>query len=194
MNDIELDELLTSVMTPLPDAATREARLMAGATMPARLRRGKSPRPRWVIPVLVGSALALSAGAGTATVVMSHWGLVSMPVDHVRNNVPIPVTWTTETGHVENCRVWIELRNPQTGDRDALDAAIRNHDWTGLGQTLYDTAPATADDHEGITRVTTALNRVIVDFADEVFPGIPWFLEGGDSRAVDAWGFRCDPT
>ena len=194
MNEIELDELLTSVITPLPDAANREARRMAAATMQARLLRGKLPRPRWVIPVLVGSALAVTAGAGTATVMMSHWGGVEMPLDNVRNTLPIPLIWTTETGHFENCLVWIELRNPQTGDRDALDAAIRSHDWTGLGQHLYDTAPATPEDPDGETRVGTALTPVIEDFADEVFPGIPWFLEGGDSRAVDAWGFRCDPT
>ena len=194
MNDMELDELLTCVITPLPEAATREARLMAGTTMPARLRRGKLPRPRWIIPVLAGSALALTAGAGTATVMMANWGGVEMPLGNIRNTVPIPLEWTTESGHVENCLVWIELRNPEATDRALLDAEIQSHDWTGLGQQLYDTAPATADDPDGETRVGTALTPIIEDFADEVFPGIPWFLEGGDSRAVDAWGFRCDPT
>lgn len=191
MNDTELDELLTSAIAPMPEALSSEARRVAHAAIPARFRKGKLPRPRWLVPVLVGGALALTAGTGTAAVTMAHWAEVGMPIDNVRNNVPIPVTWTTETGHIENCRVWIELRNPQVGDRDALDAAIGSHDWAGLGQTLYDTAPATPDDLGGETRVGAALTPVIQDFADSVFPGVPWFQAPSGIRAVDGWGFRC---
>jgi len=194
MNDTELDELLTSAIAPLPETLTHEARRMADAAMPARFRKGKLPRPRWLVPVLVGGALVLTAGTGTAAVTMAHWGLVSMPLDNVRNNVPIPVTWTTETGHVENCQVWIELRNPQVGDRGRLDAAVGSHDWTGFGQTLYDTAPTADDDPDGEIRVGTALTPVIQNFADSVFPGIPWFQGPSGTRAVDAWGFRCSES
>lgn len=193
MNDTELDGLLTSAPTELPDNATREARRMADAAMPARVRRGKLPRPRWMLPVLVGGALALTAGAGTATIAMSHWAGVSMPFENVRSTVPIPVTWTTESGHEENCRAWIELRNPQPGDRDTLDEAIRGHDWDGLGQQLYDSSPAIPDDPSGGSRVGDALTPVVLDFADTVFPGIPWATPSDDLRSIDAWGFTCVP-
>lgn len=196
MNDSALDELLASVPAPLPPTLAREAEHLAEATAPARSRRGRMPHPRWFVPLLVGGALALTAGAGVTAVTMAHWAGVSMPIENVRNTVPIPLDWTTETGHVEECRAWIELRNPQPGDRDALDSAIEARDWTGFGQRLYDAAPDDPDDDDGESRVGTTLNEALRIFASSVFPGVHWFSDGyGDSeRGVDAIGFRCGPV
>lgn len=192
MDNIELDQLLSSAATPLPAAAENEARRVADATMPARLRRGHAPRPRWFVPVVIGGALALTAGAGTATIAMSHWGGVSMPIENVRNSTPIPVTWETDTGHVEECRVWIEIRNPEPGDGEALDGAIARSDWRGLGQRLYNDAAPPANDSEGEQRVGDGLTPVVQDFVAATFPGVAWFGEGA-SRGVDAWGMTCVP-
>ncbi|MDF2918850.1 MAG: hypothetical protein K0S70_3067 [Microbacterium sp.] len=155
------------------------------------------PRARWVLPVVLVGGVALTAGASTAVVAMSHWGGVSMPAQNIRNIQPIPVTWTTPEVHTERCRVWIELRHPAAGDAAILDAAITSHDWDGLGQDLYDSAPAATypDDPDGEERVTDGLEPVIHEFAAQTFPGIGWFgdSEDSDARAVDAWGMTCAP-
>jgi hypothetical protein len=118
-----------------------------------------------------------------------------MPLENVRNTEPIPVNWMTGTGHQETCRVWIELRNPSPGDVVKLDSAIHAHDWSGLGQGLYDAAGILADDPEGETRVMGGLTPVLQRFANETFPGIYWFGDGQltTERAVDAWGMTCAP-
>lgn len=129
MTDDELDIRLNRMADRLPSAVEAEAGHVARDTMPPRLRRGRAPRAPWVLPVVVAGGLALTAGASTAVVAMSHWAGVSMPAQNIRNTQPIPVTWTTPTGHTEQCRVWIELRHPTTGDAATLDAAITAHDW-----------------------------------------------------------------
>lgn len=195
MTPIDLDYALDSMTKELPATATAEALRLADATMPSRIRRGRTPRARWVLPALLGGAIALTAGAGTATVAISHWGGVSMPLKNVRNMQPIPVSWTTEAGHVESCRAWIEIRNPRPDDRAALDAAIARHDWSGLGQRLYDNGHAVSGDRDGESRVAEGLAPELRAFAQEAFPGIAWFRERvtKDERAVDATGFTCIP-
>ena len=195
MNPTDLDDTLTTMAVPLSSELRTAALGVVDATTPRRVREAKRPRARWVLPVVVGGAVALTAGAGTATVVMSHWAGVGMPLENVRSNEPIPVTWTTGTGHVEQCRAWIELRNPQVGDQATLDRAISQHGWTGLGQRLYDAAPPLADDADGERRVDEALEPVLRSFAGEAFPGVAWLGETRDAsaRAVDAWGMTCVP-
>lgn len=198
MTDDELDIRLNRMADRLPAAVEAEAGHVARDTMPPRLRRGRAPRAPWVLPVVVAGGLALTAGASTAVVAMSHWAGVSMPAQNIRNTQPIPVTWTTPTGHTEQCRVWIELRHPPTGDAATLDAAITAHDWGGLGQDLYNAAPvgAGADDPDGEERVSGALASVVQAFAEQTFPGIGWLGENAasDARAVDAWGMTCAPA
>ena len=195
MNPTDLDDTLTRMAVPLSSEVRTAALGVVDATTPRRVREGRRPRARWVLPVVVGGALALTAGAGTASVMMSHWAGVGMPLENVRSNERIPVTWTTGTGHVEQCRAWIELRNPQAGDQATLDRAISEHGWSGLGQRLYDAAPPLADDADGESRVGDALEPVLRSFVGETFPGVAWFAETRDAsaRAVDAWGMTCVP-
>lgn len=192
MNDTELDRLMQSAAAPLPEAATAEAARMAREAMPSRLRRGKAPLPRWLRPAaFAGVALVLTAGAGTTAYTMSNFGGVSMPLGNIRNTVPIPVTWTTTSGVTESCNAWIELQNPAPGDPAALDAAVKAHDWAGLGQRLYDQTPPVADDADGQRRVGDGLDPVLQSFAQSTFPGISWFPQSASARGVAASGFRC---
>lgn len=194
----DLDTRLQQMADRLPSAVGVEARRLATRSMPARLRRERSRRARWMLPAVLAGGISLTAGASTAVIVMSHWGGVTMPVQNIRNTQPIPVTWTTSTGHDEQCRVWIELRHPTTDDAATLDTAITAHDWAGLGQALYDAAPTASylDDTDGEQRVTDGLAPVVRAFAEQTFPEIRWFGEDIDSdvRAVDMWGMTCVPA
>ena len=189
----DLDDKLTSMAAAVPDAARAEVLRMAEQAMPRRVRRGRAPRSRWALPIFVGGAIVLTAGAGTATIAMSHWSGVEMSLGNVRNSEPIPVIWTTDTGHSEECRVWLEFRNPEPGDQARLNEAVAKRDWSGLGQQLYDDAPALPGPGDGEDRVSEALTPEIQAFTAEVFPGISWFDEdvAAGARAVDVWGMTC---
>ncbi|WP_168627835.1 MULTISPECIES: hypothetical protein [unclassified Cryobacterium] len=194
MNDDRLDELLSAAIKPMTPAALRETAMLVDASMPAQLREGRPVRSRWFVPMLVGGSLALTAGAGVAVVEMSHWAGVSMPLENARNTTPIPVNWTTDDGHSETCRAWIELRNPGPGDRAALDEAIEARDWAGFGQHLYDAGKPEPFDPDGERRVADQLSPFLQKFAREVVPGVLWFSEPGDTVGVDAHGMTCVPA
>lgn len=195
MTASDLDDALASYARPLPPAVETEARRLASSSVPARVRKGRPPRARWVLPAVLVGGVVLTAGAGTATIAMSHWSGVSASLENVRNEEPIPVSWTTDSGHAETCRVWIELRQAERGDRSALDAAIATHDWSGLGQRLYGGGEhETGDDADGESRVSRGLGPVLRTFAEQTFPGIGWLSEAGSGdRAVEAWGMTCVP-
>ncbi|MCL2795841.1 MAG: hypothetical protein FWD85_11105 [Microbacteriaceae bacterium] len=193
MNDIELDEALESAVEPLSEVAAVEAGRLAMETMPVRLRHGKRPLPRWLRPaVFAGAALVLTAGAGTTAVTMSHWGEVSMPLGNIRNETPIPLDWTSDTGTVDICKAWIEIQDPLPSDPAALDAAVSAHDWAGFGQRIYDESPADPNQAAGERQTDVALDSALKDFVEATFPGIPWMSPGATGRAVVATGFRCD--
>lgn len=196
MTRTDFDDQLTALATPLPDSIHDEARRVASASMPRRLRKGRAPRARWAVPVIVSGALALTAGAGSVGIAMSHWSGVEILTGNIRNEAPIPVEWVTETGEANECRAWIEVRNPSRGDQTALDKAVIAHDWSGMGQRLYDEASRGGGDREQRSDAfSDALGREMRAFADEAFPGIHWFTADAPDgeRAVDAWGETCVP-
>jgi hypothetical protein len=191
MNDLELDDLLARSISPLPSTVSREAVLLARETMPARVRRGRVPRARWFFPAIVAGALALTAGASLSAVQLSQWPWVTMPANNVRNTVPIPVDWITDSGYSESCRAWIELRNTGDDDRATLDAAIQDYDWDGFGQKIYNAGTNVADDPDGEIRASEQLYPALFAFTKKVLPGVLIFGESGETVAVDALGMSC---
>jgi len=191
MNDLELDDLLARSISPLPSTVSREAAQLAKETMPARVRRGLTPRARWFVPVIVAGSLALTAGASLTAIQLSQWPWVTMPASNVRSTVPIPVDWITDSGYSESCRAWIELRNPGDDDRAILDAAIQGHDWDGFGQEIYSAGTNVADDPDGESRVSERLSPALVAFTKKVLPGVLIMGEPGETVAVDALGMSC---
>ena len=103
------------------------------------------------------------------------------------------MNWTTDDGHTENCRAWIELQNAERGDRAALDEAIKARDWTGFGQRLYDEGTWEPNDPDGERRVADQLSSFLQDFARDVLPGVSWLVEPGDTFGVAASGMTCVP-
>ncbi len=176
MHDTQLDDLLASAITPLPEHTARTAMRLAESTAPRRRMRR-----RWVVPTIVVGAIVLTGGAGATAATMSHWAGVSMPLDNIRNEVPIPLDWVTDDGEHQHCRGWIEIRNPQPGDRDKLDAAVRAHDWSGFGQKVYD------------WHGSTFAEEPLGEFAADVFPGIVIGDGPAGVRGVDVTGWTCVP-
>lgn len=190
MNDIELDELLSASIAPLAPSAGREATALAAATMPARLRRGRMPRPRWLVPVIVAGSVALTGAASITTAQLSVWPWVSLP-DGFERTTRIPVEYTTNEGHVEVCGAYVELRNAREGDLEALNAAISARDWTGFGQGLYERGTVVPDDPDSEIRVGNELFPELVDLTKTTIPGVLTLDEDGDTVAIGAMGLSC---
>lgn len=196
MNSTDLDARLTSMAAPLSDDLERAASDVAVRAVAERARRRSMRGVRVVLPIVLGSALLLSAGAGTATIAFSHWAGVSMPFENVRNEEPIPLTWTTDAGDVKTCRFWVEFSDPRPDDGERLDAAIRATEWGGIGQRLYDDALITDPvDVDGSSAVSHAFRPVLEAFMARHFPDVPWFYEteGDDGRMIIASGMTCMP-
>jgi len=190
MNDTELDDLFSASIAPLPASVTREAISLAVETKPPRLRRGRMPRRRWIIPVIVVGSL--TAGMSLSTYQLSVWPWVTMPEENTRT-IPIPVDFTTDSGHFESCRAWVELRNWSDSNLTALNDAIRTTDWTGFGQQLYDEGATVDDDSGGERRVGEALTPALFEFTKAAIPGVVVFNEPGEGVGIDAVGMSCRP-
>lgn len=188
MNDTGLDDLFSASIAPLPASVTREAISLAVETKPPRLRRGRMPRRRWMIPVIVVGSL--TAGMSLSTYQLSVWPWVTMPEGNTQT-IPIPVDFTTESGHFESCRAYVELRNWSDSNLAALNDAVRTTDWTGFGQQLYDESATVDDDPDGEKRVGQALTPALFEFTKAAIPGVVVFNEPGKGVGIDAVGMSC---
>lgn len=190
MKDTELDDLLAASIAPLPASVTQAATVLASETRPARLRRGRMPRPRWFVPVIVLGAVALTGAASITTAELSVWPWVSLP-DGYERTIRIPVEYTTDEGHSENCGAYIELRNAEDGDLAALDASLEARDWTGFGQQLYAQGTAVPGDTDSEERVGNELYPALVEMTKAVLPHVLELGEDGDTVAIGAMGLSC---
>lgn len=190
MNDTELDDLLAASITPVTASMARESTTLAMETRPARLRRGRMPRPRWFVPVIVAGSVALTGAASITTAQLSVWPWVTLPDGYERTS-RIPVEFVTDSGHVEACGAYVELRNAEDGDLAALDAEIAARDWTGYGQKLYDRGSDVEDDPDGEARVGNELFPDLVAMTKAAVPGVLELEQDGDTVAIGAMGLSC---
>lgn len=113
-----------------------DARQAAAAESPASAAWWK--RRRIAIPLGIVSVAALTGAA-----VMIPLG-ISVNGTPVEMDVEIPIVYTTDTGVDVSCRYGIYFGDPAT--RSAVDEQlaefVQSHDWTGIGQRIYDEAMA----------------------------------------------------
>lgn len=132
MSKPSLDEILRGSKEPSPGdnsrVRARVAEIVANAQVIATPRRRRGIRTSWVALPLVGMGiLALTGGA--------------LVVDNALTpNVVVPISYTTDVGRTIECTISIEggsLFNPGSS---ALTDQLRNRDWTGVGQLMYERA------------------------------------------------------
>jgi hypothetical protein len=116
----------------------RAARLQAGEERSVEAATWWK-RPRALLPISVVSIVALTGGAILIPLTLSVSGV------EVEPDVEIPIVYTTDTGVDVSCREQIFFGEPS--GRDEADVRIaefmRTHDWTGIGQRIYEDALAT---------------------------------------------------
>lgn len=156
-------------------------RMAIDAREAARGTRPRSPwwkRPRIVIPLGIAGVVALT---GAAVFTPLQLWINDTPVEL---DVEIPIVYTTDTGVDVTCRFGISFGDPahRTGADGRLAEFVENHDWTGIGQRIYDEAianpfvPGPDDDWEVDTqeiRDTFSFNRAI----DLIWAEIPADLQ-----------------
>jgi hypothetical protein len=127
-DDAELHDLVRRV------AADAQATATTGIASRAPWWR----RRRAIVPISLG---VLTVATGAAVLIPLQLSVNDTPVEL---DVEIPIVYTTDTGIEVSCRYGLHFGNPV--DRSAADerlaAFVRGHDWTGIGQRIYDEAIA----------------------------------------------------
>jgi len=139
-SDLELADPLAGSEQAVLDASVRrmtaEAREAATADAPGRKPWWR--RRRTMIPLGIASVVALT---GAALVVPLSMGINDTWVDP---DTEIPIIYTTDTGVDVRCRYGIYFGDPvnRTAADEQLAEFVQKHDWTGIGQRIYDEAVA----------------------------------------------------
>ena len=116
--------------------ASADAREIASAESAARKPWWR--RRRIMVPLASAGAVALTGAA--VVIPLGLW------VDGTRVDLDaeIPIIYTTDTGVEVSCRYGIHFGDPasrSTAD-ERLAEFVAGHDWTGIGQRIYDEARA----------------------------------------------------
>lgn len=132
---------------PVPDGEDAElhdlvTRMAADARTAAAA--GVTPRVPWwrrrrtIIPVGLG---VLIAATGAAVLIPLQLSVNDTAVDL---DVEFPIIYTTDTGVEVSCRYGLYFGDPldRTATDERLAEFVREHDWTGIGQRIYDEAIA----------------------------------------------------
>lgn len=105
-------------------------------------------RRRAIIPLGIGGLVALTGAA--VFVPLGLW----VNGTKVDLDAEIPIVYTTDTGAEVSCRYGFYFGDPaaRTAADEELAQFVQEHDWTGIGQRVYDEAIANpfvpgADDH-----------------------------------------------
>jgi hypothetical protein len=93
-------------------------------------------RSRYALPIATGVAVAVLGAAIINPLTIGLGG------DRFAPTVRIPITYTTENGINVSCDYGILVGDPSAPtDEDAeLTAFLREQDWSGIGQEIYDEA------------------------------------------------------
>ncbi|MFB7252539.1 hypothetical protein [Microbacterium sp. NPDC056234] len=117
-------------------------RRIASAAEAATNAKGSARVPWWkrrrsVIPLGV---VALVAATGAAVLIPLQLGTEDGAQFSV--DAEIPINYTTETGVDISCRYGIYFGDPsnRTAADERLADFVNDHDWTGIGQRIYDEA------------------------------------------------------
>ncbi|WP_168628065.1 hypothetical protein [Cryobacterium sp. BB307] len=95
--------------------------------------------PKVIVPLSIAGVIALTGAAALAMPIRLWVGGQEVELDG-----EIPIIYTTDTGVFVHCTYGIHFGDP--AERTAVDERaaqfMKNHDWTGIGQRIYDEAIA----------------------------------------------------
>ncbi|WP_181125583.1 MULTISPECIES: hypothetical protein [unclassified Rathayibacter] len=173
MDDDGFDEFLArSGRSPIGGLASRTVieDLVSATAESATPRRPWWRRPLLILPV-IGVLAATTAGAVVFT--------VGFDADAI-----VPINYTTDSGRQVSCHYAVEAGIGGTSDPAAVKDFIAEHDWSGIGQRVYEEAlahpyiPRNSEEAAGLTQANldkfsfgAALTTVIwAEVPDELVP------------------------
>lgn len=112
------------------------ARVQEAATVEPAAHAPWWKRRRNTIPLLIGGAVALTGAA--VVIPLNSW----VDYQQVQLDAEIPIVYVMDTGVEVSCRYGIYFGRPAARSEadEKLAEFVRNHDWTGIGQRIYDRA------------------------------------------------------
>jgi hypothetical protein len=189
MDDVKFDELMREAGA-VPQVRSTTVLQLANETR-ARSRPTRRRRPV-VVAAAVGGTLLLAAATSTATL-MKIPPFQSLEPDMYRTQASIAVDYRSITGHENHCLAFLEFTHLSVQQADAADALVKQHDWTGIGQTAYDRAATGRTDPDAIeSRFTDLLGEQLHSVAITGLPGIaPSTLNADGKAAWNGWSMSC---
>jgi hypothetical protein len=212
MNDTELDQRLAEVAGVTNDIRMHETLVRLGRDAAVEIQSGsssrqtQSPRPRrhrgWgVAAAVAGAAVLLTAGTTAAAYYLGIPPFQSLDEGALRTTQSIPMHYTARNGVEIKCRIFLEFMNVPSTQVMEVDDAIKDHDWTGFGQRLYDAqpnlppAPPLSVSLSPQDPVEAAEVPAVFAFAKSVLPEIHLFGAGGpDAPQLSGIGESCVPS
>lgn len=146
--------------------ATRVEALEATLTVPRR------PRRRWVVPWVVGGVVVLAGAGTTAAYQLSVPPFQTLEQGVERTASGIPVDYINYRDRPVHCEAFIEFTEVTDQQRQQINTLATETDWTGYGQRLVDSIPATERDN--IDDESTALSRALdADLVERTLRTVP---------------------
>lgn len=151
MNDDELDSRLRLLgRQELPinaahalDQLGADAFHEAGMAAPRR-RPTRRPHLAWGLG-LTAAVLALTAGTTATAYYLGVPPFVTLGRHELRTSEPIPLHYETRNKIEIGCLIYLDFTHTSQAQVDDVDEAIRQRDWSGFGQGLYDAHPELPD-------------------------------------------------
>jgi hypothetical protein len=120
--------------------------------------RRRTHRAAWLAPLAILGGTALTAGALVATDNLLH------------EDLPIAIGYTTDTGRTISCTATIEGGSFFAPREAEVVQYYREHDFTGIGQRIYDYAMVLAGEREQEPGLLPRSSLVVADDKGNPYP------------------------
>lgn len=187
-HEVDLDKALAP--PPNPSAFVTDAAL---ADLVARARIAAETdaagggtrwwqRRRWAAPLVVGGVLALTAAGSITAYQLGVPPFQSVDAGTQRTTTGIPVDYLNYRHRSVHCLAFVEFADVSATQRRQINAFAADTNWSGYGQRLVDTVPATdrttlAQDVHALEALGPDLTRrtivAVPGLKDTTAPGVP---------------------
>ncbi|MGV8885683.1 MAG: hypothetical protein ACOH1T_08885 [Microbacteriaceae bacterium] len=160
MNKTKMDDLLRGSASRPLSAQTIASNTISDLFENVQL---DAPRRRRRTLVIALPVAVLAAGALTA-------GGIAIATFDWTGEVDVPIIYTTDSGRALTCTAVIQTGAAIDADARALKGYLKAHDWTGVGQRIYDRALANpAPSVEGDTAGQSSAERDVQSWTTATF-------------------------
>lgn len=176
LDDAALDQRLAPWPEPgqLVPGETLDNLVMATRVeaLEATLTGARNPKKRWVVPWVVGGVVVLAGAGTTAAYQLGVPPFQTLEQGIERTARGIPVDYINHRDRAVHCEAFIEFTEVTNQQRQQINTLATGTDWTGYGQRLVDSIPATERDN--LDDESQALSRLVdADLTERTLRTVP---------------------